>query len=82
VRRYGPGAGVIAFIAGVALSVLSSLWAMACAGRRPARAAITEGLWAWAIAVGVGAAGGSRVALVGFVLGCTLGTYFTVRWLS
>ncbi len=69
-----------AFLAGLGLSVLSSLWAMACAGRRAALAAVTEGLWAWAIAVGVGAANGSRLALVGFVLGCALGTYATVRW--
>jgi hypothetical protein len=53
---------------------------MACAERYPAVAAMAEGLWALAIAIGIGAAAHSRFDLGCFVLGCTLGTYFTVRF--
>jgi hypothetical protein len=70
---------VTAFLAGLALSVLSSVWAIACAGRRPVLAALTEGAWAAAVAIGVGAAD-TPVTVGLFALGCSLGTYGAVRY--
>jgi hypothetical protein len=69
---------IISFVSGVALSILSAWWVLACTARRAIVAAVLEGLWALAIVAGVGASFAGLGPALAFALGAAAGTWIVV----